>query len=96
MPDDATDKRIKWKSSDIYTATVDDNGLITPHQRGETVITAKAIDGSNVEASYTLYVEPTDPIHLFSYESGYGRNSGKISFCLTRTFPMNGTIQSTI
>jgi len=49
-PDNATDKRVTWSSSDTRIATVDNHGLVTMVGEGTAVITAKTLDG-NVEAT---------------------------------------------
>ena len=45
-PDNANKKDIKWSSSAGDIASVDGNGLVTAHKKGEAVITAEALDGS--------------------------------------------------
>lgn len=47
-PDAASNKSIAWTSSDENVASVDENGLITTMSKGEAIITATALDGSNV------------------------------------------------
>ena len=44
LPEDATDKAVTWKSSNIGIVSVDDEGNITPLGYGETTVTAKAGD----------------------------------------------------
>ena len=46
LPENATDKGIKWSSDDSEIATVDENGLVTAVSLGETVITVITDDGS--------------------------------------------------
>lgn len=55
-PDLANNKTITWASSDDAVASVDENGVITAHLQGTTVITAKSTDGSNLSASCNVTV----------------------------------------
>ena len=55
MPENATNKTIKWISSDDEIASVDDMGEITALKEGSTIITATTEDGGNT-ASCTLTV----------------------------------------
>jgi len=47
IPENATDKRIQWSSSDPSVATVDENGEVTAHHAGTTTITVTASDCGN-------------------------------------------------
>ncbi len=60
-PDNATNKTVKWTSSDPSIATVDANGKITAVKEGSVTITATAKDGSNKTATCTVNVKnPAD------------------------------------
>lgn len=55
-PADATDKRVTWITCDPDIATVDENGLVTAHAAGSTIIIATTADGSNMSASCDITV----------------------------------------
>lgn len=55
-PVNATNKKIKWTSSDKKVATINSKGEISAKKVGTTTITATATDGSNIKASYKLSV----------------------------------------
>lgn len=56
LPENASNPRIYWMSSNESVATVDDSGFVTPHGKGTTVITAQT---SNMELD-TCTVTVTD------------------------------------
>lgn len=58
LPEDADVQTLIWSSSDESVAKVDNIGLVTATGIGECVITAAAVDGSNVSATCTITVEP--------------------------------------
>ncbi len=55
-PSNASNKTIKWSSSDNSKVTVE-NGLITAVDLGTAIITAEAVDGSGVKATCNVVVE---------------------------------------
>ncbi|MCF0197526.1 MAG: hypothetical protein HUK03_09950, partial [Bacteroidaceae bacterium] len=54
LPANATDFRLKWRSTDESVASVRD-GIVTLHQKGEVCITARSVD-SGVYGTLTLHV----------------------------------------
>ena len=57
FPEDATDKRVIWKSSDTMVATVDQTGKISAKRRGKAIISCTAKDGSGTVAACTVTVK---------------------------------------
>lgn len=47
LPENATNKRLKWTSDDPLVATADNTGRVTPHSQGKTTIRATSTDGGN-------------------------------------------------
>ena len=63
-PSNAFNKEIQWKSSDDSIASVDENGLVTAHKKGEVTITVTSLDGSNVSNERIFAV--TNDAHICS------------------------------
>ena len=49
-PEDASNKAVKWTSSDESIATVDENGVVTAKSVGKATITAETVDGGHTAA----------------------------------------------
>ena len=58
LPSDATDRGIRWSSSNTGVATVSASGVVTGMGAGTAVITASSTDGSNISASCSVTVIP--------------------------------------
>lgn len=56
LPENTSNKTLKWSSSNTTVATVDANGTITPIKAGTTTIMATAQDGSGVKASCKITI----------------------------------------
>lgn len=61
-PNNATQKTLKWTTSDSSVATVSSTGRVTARGVGYANITAAAIDGSNIEKRATVIVKPAKAI----------------------------------
>ncbi|MFC9540802.1 Ig-like domain-containing protein [Lysinibacillus sp. NPDC056959] len=59
-PEDATNKAIKWTSSDPEIASVDNNGNVIGKKPGKVTITAETTDGSNLSATAEVTVKESD------------------------------------
>ena len=81
LPENATDKRLIWKSSDETIAVVDTYGKALGVAQGNAIITALAADGSGVSESISITVLPAvDAFTLDSYsllmaDAGIGARS---------------------
>ncbi|MBQ7005505.1 MAG: Ig-like domain-containing protein [Clostridia bacterium] len=57
FPENATNKKVTWKSSDINVATVTQSGVVTGVGEGVTVISATTVDGGFTSTcNFTVYV----------------------------------------
>ncbi len=56
LPENATDKKVKWLSSDMSGVTVDDSGFITAKKEGIFTVTAFSVSGENAEDSVEVNV----------------------------------------
>ena len=57
LPADATDKKVKWTSSDKKVATVSSKGKVKAKKKGTCIITCTAADGSGVTATCRITVK---------------------------------------
>lgn len=73
----ASNKKLKWTSSDPSIATVDQSGKVkgisydSAKLESMVTITAEATDGSGVWASYPVWVQPAITKLMYRYKSGF-------------------------
>lgn len=81
----ATNPKVTWESSNPSIVTVDSKGKITGRKLGTATITAKANDGSNVEATATIRV-----VRLVTSIS---LNKSTVTTVVGRTFALKATVK---
>ncbi len=84
-PATATNKKVKWISSNPKVAAVSSSGVVTGKAGGTAVITCRAQDGSNVSASCTVTVTPV-------YPSGVKLSRPSLTLKLSKTATLKATI----
>ena len=93
-PDNATNKNVKWESSDTSVATVDVNGKVTAVAQGTATITATAQDGSEEKAvcSVTVNAAAAVPVESVSLSpSTLALEAGKSGTLTAAITPDNAT-----
>ena len=88
-PENTTNKKIDWVSSDPGVAEVNSYGTVSAKRPGKCTITGTAQDGSGVTAKFTVYVDPDRPMHiemLHYRNSKYGKQYSfdAVSDCVRR------------
>lgn len=87
LPENATDKTLKFESSDESVATVDEEGNVKVLKEGTCVITVSTVDGSNIKAEClitglsgveTIFADPNALVDV------YNTNGILLKKCCTR------------
>ena len=69
LPEDATNKKIVWSSSNEKVATVDKNGVVTAHEAGNANIVAESVDeGGRVKRTAKVFVKQAVTAITFTEE----------------------------
>lgn len=71
LPAEAYEKTLKWESSDISVATVDNYGNVTAAGEGYALITCSSIDGSDISVSCPVLISFAPPRFEVYPEDGY-------------------------
>lgn len=82
-PDNASDKGVIWSSDDASVASVDDNGNVTAVGAGETYITCKTRDGSEITQQCKVTVLQSIEQILLNYRSYGLMNGGTVQLTAT-------------
>ena len=69
LPENATNKEVRWHSSDSNVATVDENGLVTAVGGGDVIINATAVDNNYATTQCQIHIiVPVSGIELTETE----------------------------
>ena len=96
-PDNATNKNVKWESSDTSVATVDVNGKVTAVAQGTATITVTAQDGSEEKATCSVTVNAAAAVPVESVSltpSTLALEAGKSGTLTAAITPNNATNQA--
>ena len=63
-PENTTNKKISWTSSDPGVAEVNSYGTVSAKSPGKCTITGTAQDGGGATVKFTVYVDPDRPMHI--------------------------------
>ena len=92
-PSDATNKDVRWSSSDETVVTVDNRGVFTATGRGLATLTATTTDGSNLSASCIVnVVQPVTSITI--PESRINLKAGEYKILEASVLPENANDRS--
>lgn len=78
-PNDASEKTILYDSTNIKVATIDESGIITAHNEGETIIIGKSKENPDINAECTVIVVRKMEDYEIHFDSSLTVNSLEIS-----------------
>ena len=88
-PTTASNKKVKWTSSNPKVAAVSGAGVVTGKAGGAAVISCRALDGSGVIASCTVAVTPVYPTSLRLSKTALMLKAGKTASLKATITPKN-------
>lgn len=66
QPAGKTLDKVTWKTTDVFIASVDDDGLVKGHSRGSCKIIATSVDGGHTAICDVTVVQPVESVSLSS------------------------------
>jgi uncharacterized protein YjdB len=90
-PSNATNKTLKWASSNTSVATVDSTGKITALAAGNTTIVVSATDGSGYSASCYISVSTVNVLIISLNTTSLSLVEGNSSTLTATVYPSNAT-----
>jgi len=92
-PSNATNKTLKWTSSDTSVATVDSSGKVTALSAGNTVIKVAATDGSGYSATCSVSVSTVNVLIISLSSTSLSLVEGGSSTLTATVYPSNASKQ---
>ena len=90
IPDNATNKNIKWESSNTNIATVDENGVVVGKKTGTVTITATTENGKKATKKITVNQKTTSQNNNNSKNNGNNSSNNKPSTISVTGVSING------
>ncbi len=95
-PSTASNRNVKWTTSNKRAATVSSSGVITAKGVGTAVITCTAKDGSNISASCTVTVTPIYPTAVKISKTATTVKAGKTATLKATVMPKNTDFKAVV
>ncbi|MBE7090155.1 MAG: hypothetical protein E7362_05065, partial [Clostridiales bacterium] len=90
-PNDATNKKVTWSSSDPMVALVDSNGKVTAVNKGVSIITVKTEDGNRIAQCSVLVTNPDTVAAV----TGVKLNKTSLTIDVAEQVTLKATVQPT-